>query len=81
MSILFMGSHASPDGLVVRAFRCCRSNPGYNPALDRPLFAKQITGRGSTQTDHTKTSDASQIHEKLTLQKTVRFDFRKNLPC
>ena len=76
-----MGSYASPDGLVVRVMRCGRSNPGSNTGLDIPLFAKQISGRRSTHTDHTETTDASQIHEKVTQQKVVPFDFRKILPC
>ena len=75
----FMGSYASPDGLVVRALRCRRSNPGSTTGLDRLLFAKQITGRGSTHTDNRKTTDASQIHEKVAQQKAVPFDFRKKL--
>ena len=73
--------YASPDGLLVRVLRFCRSNPGSNTGLDRLLFAKQITGRGSTHTDKRKTTEASQIHEKVTQQKEVPFDFRKNLPC
>ena len=77
----FMGSYASPDGLVVRALRCHRSNPGSTTGLDRLLFAKEITGRGSTHRDKRKTTDASQIHEKVTQQKEVPFDFRQNLPC
>ena len=76
-----MGSYASPDGLVVRALRCRRSNPGSTTGLDRLLFAKQVTGRGSTHTDKRKTNDASQIQEKVTQQKEVPLDFRKNLPC
>ena len=75
-----MGCYASPDGLVDRALRCGRSNPGLNTGLDRLVFAKQIYGRGSTQTDRRKTTDASQIHEKVTQQKAVTFDLRKNLP-
>ena len=81
MSIQFMGSYASPDGLVVTALRCDRSNPGSKTGLHRQLFAKQITGRGSTHTDNRKTTDASQIHEKATQQKAVPIDFRKNLSC
>ena len=76
-----MGSYASPDGLLLRALRCHRSNPDSNTGLDIQLFAKQISGKGSRQTDHGKTTDASQIHEKVTQQKAVPFDFRKNLPC
>ena len=74
-----MGSYASPDGLLVRALRCRRSNPGSTTGLDRQLFAKQISGRGSTHRDSRKTTDASQIHEKVTQQKAVPFDFRKKL--
>ena len=81
MSIQFMGSYASPHGLAVTALRCGRSNPCSNTGLDRLLFAKQISGRGSTHTDKRKTTDASQIHEKVTQQKEVPFDFRQNLPC
>ena len=77
MSIHFMGSYASPDGLVVKALRCHRSNPGSTTGLDRLLFAKEITGTGSTHTDKRKTTDASQIHEKVTQQEAVAFDCRK----
>ena len=34
MSIHFMVSYGSPDGLVVTALRCGRSNPGSNTGLD-----------------------------------------------
>ena len=70
-----MASYASPGGLVVRALRCGSSNKGSNTGLDRNFFAKQISGKGSTQTDNRKTTDASQIHEKVTQQKVVPFDF------
>ena len=74
-----MGSYASPDGLVVRALRSSRSNPSSNTGLERKLFAKQITGTGGTQTDHRKTTDASQIHEKITQQKAVPSAARKKI--
>ena len=80
MSIHFIVSYGSPDGLVVRALRCGRSNPGSTTGLDKYLFAKQISGRESTQTDHRKTTEASQIHEKVPQQKAVPFDCRKLLP-
>ena len=35
MSIQFMYSCSSPDGLEVRAFRCGRGNTGSNPGLNR----------------------------------------------
>ena len=35
MSIQFMYSCSSPDGLKVRAFRCGRGNIGSNRGLDR----------------------------------------------
>ena len=35
MSIQFMYSCSSPDGLEVRAFRCGRGNIGSNHGLDR----------------------------------------------
>ena len=35
MSIQFMYSCSSPDGLEVRAFRCGRGNIGSNRGLDR----------------------------------------------
>ena len=81
MSIQFMGSYASPDGLAVTALRCGRSNPCSNTGLDRLPFAKQISGKGSRQTDHGKTTEASQIHEKVPQQKAIPFDCRKILPC
>ena len=81
MSNHFFVSYGSPECLVVRALRCHRSNPGSTTGLDKYLFAKQISGRESTHTDKRKTTDASQIHEKVTQQKEVPFDFRQNLPC
>ena len=81
MSIHFFVSYGSPECLVVRALRCGRNNPGSTTGLDIYLFAKQISGRGSTQTDHRKTTEASQIHEKGAQQKVVPFDCRKILQC
>ena len=69
MSIQFTYSHSLPDGLEVRAFRCARGNKGSTPGLDRYLLANEIFGRGSTQTERKKTTDTSQIHEKVTEQK------------
>ena len=65
MSIQFMVSYFSPDGLVVRAIHCGQSNPGSNTGLDTLAFAKQTFGRRSRQTDHRKTTDSFQIHEKV----------------
>ena len=65
MSIQFMYTSSSPDGLVVRALRCGRGNKDSNPGLDRKLLANEIFGRGSTQTKRKKTTDTSQIHEKI----------------
>ena len=74
-----MGSYASPDGLVVRALRSSRSNPSSNTGLERELFAKQITGTGGTQTDHRKTTDASQIHEKKPNKRQCQVPLGKKL--
>ena len=59
----FLASFFGLDRLVGKALRCDRNIPGSNPDLDRYLFAKQIFGRGSTKTDHKKTTDASQIQK------------------
>ena len=54
MSIQFMVFDFNTDRLVVRTLRCGRSRQGSNPGLDREFLAKEIDGRGSTQTYHKK---------------------------
>ena len=77
MSIQFMCFDCSPDGVVVRALSCGRSNTGSNPGPDRHHFAKQIFGRGSTRTDHKKTTGVSQTQEKVTEQKQYHLISKK----